>query len=159
VDVRVRGLASAGLQVAIGDGEPVTVSGATDGDRLIVAREERVLTYLYALDGPTAWLGRDGLVWAITRERAQSRRGGAAGAADNSAGTVRSPMPGTVLSVAVAAGDTVSAGQPLAVVEAMKMEHTVTAPLAGIVAELPVKAGQQVQMDETLAVIKEASDA
>jgi acetyl-CoA/propionyl-CoA carboxylase biotin carboxyl carrier protein len=158
-DVRVRGLASAGLQVAIGDGEPVTVSGATDGDRLIVAHEDRVLTYLYALDGRTAWLGRDGLAWAITRERADSRRGGAAGAADHCAGTVRSPMPGTVLSVAVAAGDTVTAGQPLAVVEAMKMEHTVTAPLAGIVAELLVKAGKQVQMDETLAVIEEASDA
>ena len=68
-------------------------------------------------------------------------------------------MPGTVLTVAVSAGDTVTAGQPVAVIEAMKMEHTVTAPLAGIVAELPVKAGQQVRMDETLAVIEEASDA
>jgi acetyl-CoA/propionyl-CoA carboxylase biotin carboxyl carrier protein len=57
------------------------------------------------------------------------------------------------LSVRVSAGETVTAGQPLAVIEAMKMEHAVTAPLAGIVAELPVKAGQQVRMDETVAVI------
>ena len=62
-------------------------------------------------------------------------------------------MPGTVLAVHVAAGDVVTAGQPLLVVEAMKMEHTVTAPLDGTVTELTVKAGQQVRMDETLAVI------
>jgi acetyl-CoA/propionyl-CoA carboxylase biotin carboxyl carrier protein len=62
-------------------------------------------------------------------------------------------MPGTVLAVYVTAGDTVSTGQPVLVVEAMKMEHTVTAPLDGVISELTAKAGQQVRMDETLAVI------
>jgi acetyl-CoA/propionyl-CoA carboxylase biotin carboxyl carrier protein len=57
------------------------------------------------------------------------------------------------LSVHVAVGDVVSAGQPVLVVEAMKMEHTVTAPLDGTVTELTAKAGQQVPMDEPLAVI------
>ena len=78
-------------------------------------------------------------------------RSGAAGLAD---GIVRSPMPGTVLTVHVAAGDRVAKRQPLVVVEAMKMEHTVSAPVDGTVTELTVKAGQQVQMDETLAVIE-----
>jgi acetyl-CoA/propionyl-CoA carboxylase biotin carboxyl carrier protein len=71
-------------------------------------------------------------------------------------------MPGTVLAVHVAPGDTVSAGQAIAVVEAMKMEHTVTAPVAGTVSELMVNAGQQVGLDETLAIIARrvlASDA
>ena len=63
-------------------------------------------------------------------------------------------MPGTILAVHVTAGDTVSAGQPVLVVEAMKMEHTVTAPLDGVITELTAKAGQQVSMDETLAVIE-----
>jgi acetyl-CoA/propionyl-CoA carboxylase biotin carboxyl carrier protein len=63
-------------------------------------------------------------------------------------------MPGTILTVHVAAGDTVSAGQPVLVVEAMKMEHTVTAPVDGVVSELTAKAGQQVRMDETLMVIE-----
>jgi acetyl-CoA/propionyl-CoA carboxylase biotin carboxyl carrier protein len=62
-------------------------------------------------------------------------------------------MPGTILAVHVTVGDTVSAGQPVLVVEAMKMEHTVTAPLDGTVTELTAKAGQQVRMDEPLAVI------
>jgi acetyl-CoA/propionyl-CoA carboxylase biotin carboxyl carrier protein len=155
-DVRVRGLAPDGLQVAIGAGEPMTVRVERSGDALLVWLDEKTLTFRYALDDRTAWLGRDGQAWAITDAPAASARGGAGGAAE---GTVRSPMPGTVLSVAVTAGEAVTAGQPLTVVEAMKMEHTVTAPLAGIVAELLVKAGKQVQMDETLAVIKEASDA
>jgi acetyl-CoA/propionyl-CoA carboxylase biotin carboxyl carrier protein len=62
-------------------------------------------------------------------------------------------MPGTVLAVHVTAGQRVTAGQPVLVVEAMKMEHTVTAPADGVVAELTAKAGQQVAMDEQLAVV------
>jgi len=67
-------------------------------------------------------------------------------------------MPGTVLAVHVAPGDTVSAGQPVAVVEAMKMEHTVTSPVAGTVAEVAARAGQQVAMDARLAVIEAAPE-
>jgi acetyl-CoA/propionyl-CoA carboxylase biotin carboxyl carrier protein len=62
-------------------------------------------------------------------------------------------MPGTVLVVKVAKGDVVSAGTPLIVVEAMKMEHTITAPVDGVVSELHVRAGQQVALDEALAVV------
>ncbi|MFC7714821.1 biotin/lipoyl-containing protein [Nonomuraea recticatena] len=62
-------------------------------------------------------------------------------------------MPGTVLLVKVSQGDQVSEGQPLVIVEAMKMEHTVTAPMAGVISELPVKAGQSVDMDAVLAVV------
>jgi acetyl-CoA/propionyl-CoA carboxylase biotin carboxyl carrier protein len=63
-------------------------------------------------------------------------------------------MPGTVLAVNVTEGQEVALGQPLLIVEAMKMEHTVTAPLDGTVSDLMVKPGQQVAMDETLAVIR-----
>ena len=64
-------------------------------------------------------------------------------------------MPGTVLVVHVTEGGEVTAGQPLLIVEAMKMEHVVTAPADGVVTELSAKAGHQVRLDETLAVIKE----
>jgi acetyl-CoA/propionyl-CoA carboxylase biotin carboxyl carrier protein len=74
-------------------------------------------------------------------------------------GTVRSPMPGTVLAVDVTEGQRVKSGQPLLIVEAMKMEHTVTAPLDGTVAELAAKTGQQVGMDETLAIIHAGEEA
>ena len=62
-------------------------------------------------------------------------------------------MPGTVLLLKVAAGERVNAGQPLLVVEAMKMEHTVVAPIDGAVAELAVHAGQQVRLGQQLAVV------
>src|SRR5690606_27974136 len=62
---------------------------------------------------------------------------------------------GTVLAVKAAEGDRVSEGQPLVVVEAMKMEHAVTAPLSGVVTKLPVRAGAQVALDAVLAVIEE----
>jgi 3-methylcrotonyl-CoA carboxylase alpha subunit len=53
-------------------------------------------------------------------------------------------MPGRVVSFAVKAGDKVKAGQPLAVMEAMKMEHTISAPKDGVVAELLYAPGDQV---------------
>jgi len=67
-------------------------------------------------------------------------------------------MPGTVIAVPVTAGQAVAAGQPIAVVEAMKMEHTVTSPLAGTVTELTARPGQQVTMDAPLAVIDPQSE-
>jgi acetyl/propionyl-CoA carboxylase alpha subunit len=66
-------------------------------------------------------------------------------------GSLLAPMPGSVLRVGAAVGDTVTAGQPLIWLEAMKMEHTVTAPGDGVLAELNVEAGQQVDVGAVLA--------
>ena len=71
-------------------------------------------------------------------------------------GSLLAPMPGTVVSVAVAAGDEVVAGQPVLVLEAMKMQHTVSAPHAGTVTEIDVQPGTQVASGEVLAVVEEA---
>ena len=60
------------------------------------------------------------------------------------AGRLTAPMPGKVVSFAVKAGDTVAMGQPLAVLDAMKMEHTIAAPRDGTVAELLYAPGDQV---------------
>jgi acetyl-CoA/propionyl-CoA carboxylase biotin carboxyl carrier protein len=65
---------------------------------------------------------------------------------------VRSPMPGTVVSVAVTDGDTVTAGQLLLSVEAMKMEHQLAAEVAGTV-HINAKAGDLVKLDQVLATI------
>ena len=73
------------------------------------------------------------------------------------AGSLTSPMPGAVVRVLVKLGDTVTAHQPLLVVEAMKMEHEIVAPTAGIVTELPVADGAQVEAGAILAVIDAGS--
>ncbi|OSZ63844.1 acetyl/propionyl/methylcrotonyl-CoA carboxylase subunit alpha [Hydrogenophaga sp. IBVHS2] len=67
-----------------------------------------------------------------------------AGETATEGGRLTAPMPGKVLSFAVKAGDAVRQGQPLAVMEAMKMEHTITAPADGTVAELLYAPGDQV---------------
>jgi len=71
-------------------------------------------------------------------------------------GDIIAPMPGKVIAVDVAEGDTVTAGQRLMVLEAMKMEHALTAPFDGTVTELSVSAGSQVQVEAVLAVVEAA---
>ena len=65
-------------------------------------------------------------------------------------GRLTAPMPGKVVSFAVKAGDKVSRGQPLAVMEAMKMEHTIAAPADGTVEELMFSPGEQVTEGDEL---------
>ncbi|WP_301120809.1 biotin carboxylase N-terminal domain-containing protein [Mycolicibacterium fortuitum] len=69
-------------------------------------------------------------------------------------GSLLAPMPGSVIRVGAAVGDTVTAGQPLIWLEAMKMEHTIAAPEDGVLAELNVAAGQQVEVGAVLARVE-----
>jgi propionyl-CoA carboxylase alpha chain len=70
-------------------------------------------------------------------------------------GSLLAPMPGSVVSVAVEKGAQVRAGQPVLVLEAMKMQHTVAAPHDGMVASVDVQAGQQVAAGDVLAVVEQ----
>jgi acetyl/propionyl-CoA carboxylase alpha subunit len=72
-------------------------------------------------------------------------------------GSLAAPMPGIVVRVEVEAGQQVERGDPLVVVEAMKMEHTIAAPHAGRVAEIRVRPGQTVAAGELLAVLDKQS--
>lgn len=74
-------------------------------------------------------------------------------------GSLLAPMPGSVVAVHAAVGDTVTEGQPLLVMEAMKMQHTIAAPYAGTVTELDVTLGQQVEAGAVLAVVSTGSTA
>ncbi|ORV82989.1 acetyl/propionyl-CoA carboxylase subuit alpha [Mycobacterium interjectum] len=69
-------------------------------------------------------------------------------------GSLVAPMPGNVIRLGAAIGDTVTAGQPLIWLEAMKMEHTITAPSDGVLAELNVETGQQVEVGAVLARVE-----
>ncbi|WP_299194158.1 acetyl/propionyl/methylcrotonyl-CoA carboxylase subunit alpha [uncultured Erythrobacter sp.] len=80
---------------------------------------------------------------------------GAATAAD---GAIIAPMPGKVIAVDVTEGQTVTAGERLMVLEAMKMEHALTAPFDGTVTELAASEGGQVQVEAVLCVVEPAGD-
>ncbi len=69
-------------------------------------------------------------------------------------GSLVAPMPGNVIRLGAQAGDTVTAGQPLIWLEAMKMEHTIAAPADGVLAELNVTTGQQVEVGAVLARVE-----
>jgi len=84
------------------------------------------------------------------RRRERSRSGGKAGAGRDA---VVSPMQGTVLSVEVAEGDEVEAGQVICIIEAMKMENEVHAHRSGTVGELSVAAGQPVKTGQVICVV------
>jgi 3-methylcrotonyl-CoA carboxylase alpha subunit len=80
----------------------------------------------------------------------QIAEGGAQG------GRLTAPMPGKLVSFAVKAGDAVKAGQTLAVMEAMKMEHTIAAPKDGVVSEILFSPGEQVSEGAELIKLAEA---
>ena len=80
-----------------------------------------------------------------------------AGDAAEAGGQLTAPMPGKVVAFHVEPGATVSRGQPLAVMEAMKMEHTISAPADGVVAELLYAPGDQVAEGAALLTLKQAA--
>ncbi|MEV1294241.1 biotin carboxylase N-terminal domain-containing protein [Pseudonocardia sp. NPDC049635] len=113
----------------------------------------RTRRYRIALaPGGVVWISRDGRTWGVREQEpleAARAAGGTAG------GPVVSPMPGTVTVVEVAEGDSVTAGQKLVVVEAMKMEHVLTAPVDGTVRQLRARAGATVAKDAVLLVVEQ----
>lgn len=137
--------------VWVGDSAPAPLNARLDGPGSVVvevAGSSR--RYRWAVEGATLWVGAGGDAWAMQQQPGAI---GAAGPAAGGAGPVTSPMPGTVIAVHVAAGDAVTAGQPLVSVEAMKMEHSVNSPIDGTVTGLLVRPGDNVTLDQPLAVV------
>jgi 3-methylcrotonyl-CoA carboxylase alpha subunit len=131
----------------LGSGLRIVVDGKThalSGERLPDGR------LLVRLDGRAfkARAVRDGADWHVFCDgeyRRLSLVQELAGVEDDThAGSLAAPMPGKVIQVMIAAGTTVAKGQPLLILEAMKMEHTITAPADGVVKEIHYAAGEQV---------------
>lgn len=76
-------------------------------------------------------------------------------AASGSEGSVKisAPMPGTILRIAANVGDKVTAGQPIVVLEAMKMENDIVAPSDGVVSSINVTSGQSVNSGDVIATL------
>ena len=124
--------------------------GAT---RTIEVDTELPLEGVATAEGSSVLVFADGQAFAFTLPGA----GGPGGAGDALDGDILSPMPGRVISVDVAAGAAVTAGQKLVTLEAMKMEHSLAAPFDGMVTELNVAEGAQVT-EGTLLVRIEKRD-
>ena len=101
-----------------------------------------------ARQGERTWVAAAGHTLLLVEEPRFPERVAAA-----AAGSLLAPMPGKVVKVLVAEGDRVTAGAPILMLEAMKMEHTIRAAVDGAVTTLRVAVGDQVAADEVLAVV------
>lgn len=143
--VSVWGLPDA-AQVQIGDGEIQSASAHVEGDQLVATVAGRQRRYRFAESDGQLWICDERGSWHVREaEVVRVHRGGGARSAE-----IASPMPGTVIAVAAESESTVAEGDPVVVVEAMKMEHTLTAPISGRVQVL-VAVGDQVKVDQVLA--------
>ncbi|MGB3280014.1 MAG: biotin/lipoyl-containing protein, partial [Pseudorhodobacter sp.] len=113
-----------------------------EGSPQIPVQKPGAVIYVFAPEGAFAFTPVD----PLARD--------SAGAGDGNA--TLSPMPGLVKAVFVAAGQAVAAGDRLAILEAMKMEHTLTAARDGVVAEVLAKPGDQVEAGAALILLEDA---
>ncbi|MGU3290865.1 ATP-binding protein [Williamsia sp. M5A3_1d] len=121
---------------------------ATDDSIAVVIDGRRDLMRV-ARAGDETWISNAVGTWAIRTAAEPSVRGDDALAG---ASEILSPMPGSIIAILATGGETVSAGAPVVVVEAMKMEHTLSAPVDGVV-DIGVAVGDQVRVDQVLATI------
>ncbi len=139
---------------------------------ILVDNETAAATVAYERDGVRVTIDEtapasDARVFAVPEEVYILRRGrqtrvrlkdfsipsAAAGGGD---GAIKAPMHGRVLEIAVAVGEHVAGGHRLAVIEAMKMEHTLRAPFAGVVKRIAARAGAQVAEGAEIMLIEPA---
>ncbi len=110
-----------------------------------------------ALDGPGRWalgiVGERVEVTAVDERAHQIQALTERGRSGPTEGTVRAPMPGLVVRIEVDAGQRVSAGAGLVVVEAMKMENELRAPRAAVVQAVHVTVGQPVEKGAPLVTL------
>jgi 3-methylcrotonyl-CoA carboxylase alpha subunit len=119
----------------------VRVAFLDDGRRLEIDGKPYDATAIKAApvrDGRTWHVFHDGVRWALSLKEEL------ADLDVEPSGSLSAPMPGRVIKLMVEAGAKVAKGQPLLILEAMKMEHTITAPADGTVKEIHYAAGEQV---------------
>jgi len=73
---------------------------------------------------------------------------------NNGKGKINSPMPGLIIKVNKKVGESVDEGEPVILLEAMKMENEIKSPTSGIISEIFVKTGQSVDKNENLIIIE-----
>ena len=119
------------------EGKPDRATVTTDGSRRVAH---------VARSGDTWWVHIDGRAHEVTLHEQ-----GSSSSADE--GSLKAPMPGTVLQVMAKVGQRVREGQHLMTLEAMKMEHKVVAPKAGEITKVNYSEGERVDMGAPLAEI------
>jgi biotin carboxyl carrier protein len=123
-----------------------------ENGRLDLRVDGKRLTAYVSSDNAKRWVTVNGQTSVLTRSSGP-RKGGHGH--HHAAGELTAPMPGQVRAVNVSAGDTVTKGQTLLVLEAMKMEIRIHSPQEGVVKKLFVQQGQTVEREQILIDIED----
>jgi acetyl/propionyl-CoA carboxylase alpha subunit len=132
----------------------VDVSGTPSGPTrsLLVEGRSYEAATIPGRNGFDVYVSGDGFHVKVVDElwaRAEVEAGDTSGGGE----TVVSPMPGSMIKIAVVLGQTVAPGDPVAIVEAMKMQNEITAVRGGVVREIQVQPGDVVDQDTVLVVL------
>lgn len=122
-------------------------------DRLIVHSPEGSYSAVAVRSGDKVVVSYKGRIYNVESAKPRVRGGGAGGS-----GELRAPMPGQIVDVLVEEGGSVTKGQKILVLEAMKTQQPFTAPFEGTVSKLSVQKGQQVGEGDVLAIVREAAE-
>jgi len=120
-------------------------------DRLMVRTPEGAFSAVAVQDGDAVLISYKGAQYRVERKPAGARTGGGA-----SSGELRAPMPGLIVDVRVAEGDSVKKGDTLLILEAMKTQQPFASPFDGVVKTLGVTKGDQVSDGALLAKVEPA---
>ena len=163
---RLNGPSSASYAARVG-GKPVVrpvLTDTTDGFKWLIGADQipaevvnqqvlvgdRVFNWAYGEDDGDI-LFADGEAISVAWRGGVAERAGGGSASD---GALRAPMPGKIVATPAKPGDAVTRGQPIIVLEAMKMEHALVAPFDGVVGEIGFAVGDQVTADAVLAKVE-----
>ena len=133
------------------DGRRYGVSGVAniaDGIAFTMGAEAHVARVSAGASGQQVSVG--GRTYTVSREVVDSDRPASARGGD---GRLEAPMPGTIIAVHVKEGDHVRAGQPLVVLESMKMHNEIASPLDGVVRKVSCRAGERVNFGQVLVEV------
>jgi glutaconyl-CoA/methylmalonyl-CoA decarboxylase subunit gamma len=128
------------FEVEVGDLSARPISASVDGETFEIWPEETETTVQAAAPVVTA---------PVVREKAPARPAPVEVAAATSA-SVKAPIPGLIITLAVKEGDSVKQGQELCILEAMKMKNAIRAPRAGVIASIRVAVGDHVKHGQAL---------
>lgn len=119
--------------------------------RELFQHKGQTLSYRHEWIQGTLWVHVNGKIYSVeTQSKSRKNRKGQSGAAHNQ---VIAPMPGKVTKVLVQAGQAVTKGQAVVVMEAMKMEYTLKAELSGPVEKVMAQVGSQVSLGDVLVQV------
>jgi geranyl-CoA carboxylase alpha subunit len=153
ITVSIQAAGRGQLEAAVGDATHLLEINHDDGlQKTFTLNGHRRRAAVVNVD-EQVWVHLDGatytLRWVNPLPVAAARR--------EAAGSLRAPMPGKIIRVAVTEGQSVAAGDLLMILEAMKMEHRIEAPHAGVVSAIRYQQGETVNADEILLELAEAA--